>query len=64
MRCQRHHNDPPDAGWLGEVEGLKVSLAGASDKLAQIDRRISRPSTVHLGIPSAASALQATGKEP
>ena len=26
-------------GWPGEVEGLKVSLAGAQDKLAQIDRR-------------------------
>ena len=26
-------------GWLGEVEGLKVSLAGAEDKLAQIERR-------------------------
>ena len=26
-------------GWLGEVEGLHVSLAGAEDKLAQIDRR-------------------------
>jgi len=26
-------------GWLGEVEGLRVSLAGAQDKLAQIDRR-------------------------
>ncbi|MHB8341187.1 MAG: tyrosine-type recombinase/integrase [Mycobacteriales bacterium] len=25
-------------GWLGEVEGLQVSLAGAQDKLAQIDR--------------------------
>jgi hypothetical protein len=25
-------------GWLGEVEGLRVSLAGAQDKLAQIDR--------------------------
>jgi integrase len=24
-------------GWLGEVEGLEVSLAGASDKLAQLD---------------------------
>ena len=23
-------------GWLGEVEGLKISLAGANDKLAQI----------------------------
>jgi Phage integrase family len=36
-------------GWLGEVEGLKVSLAGAEDKLAQIDRR-SR-TTIDLGIP-------------
>ena len=26
-------------GWLGEVEGLQVSLAGAEDKLAQIERR-------------------------
>jgi hypothetical protein len=26
-------------GWLGEVEGLRISLAGANDKLAQIDRR-------------------------
>jgi integrase len=26
-------------GWLGEVEGLQVSLAGAEDKLAQLDRR-------------------------
>src|SRR6185437_14037272 len=26
-------------GWLGEVEGLQISLAGAHDKLAQIDRR-------------------------
>jgi hypothetical protein len=26
-------------GWPGEVEGLKVSLTGAEDKLAQIDRR-------------------------
>ena len=38
-------------GWLGEVEGLKISLAGAEDKLAQIDRRSHR--TAHLGIPTA-----------
>jgi hypothetical protein len=38
-------------GWLGEVEGLKVSLAGADDKLAQIDRR-SRNQPVDLGIPA------------
>jgi hypothetical protein len=24
-------------GWLGEIEGLKVSLAGTEDKIAQID---------------------------
>ena len=38
-------------GWLGEVEGLQISLAGAKDKLAQVDRR--HPvRTVSLGIPS------------
>jgi hypothetical protein len=26
-------------GWLGEVEGLRISLAGANDKLTQLDRR-------------------------
>ena len=26
-------------GWLGEVEGLKISLSGALEKLAQIDNR-------------------------
>ena len=26
-------------GWLGEIEGLQISLAGAHDKLAQIDNR-------------------------
>ena len=35
-------------GWRGEVEGLQVSLAGAEDKLAQIDRR-SGPQVVGLG---------------
>jgi hypothetical protein len=38
-------------GWLREVEGLKVSLAGANDKLAQLDRRTHRHSSVHLGMP-------------
>jgi hypothetical protein len=37
-------------GWLGEAEGLKISLAGADDKLAQIDRR-ARRQPVDLGIP-------------
>jgi hypothetical protein len=39
-------------GWLGEVEGLKISLAGAEDKLAQIERRTPNQNTVHLGIPT------------
>ncbi|MFC0105778.1 hypothetical protein [Kibdelosporangium aridum] len=37
-------------GWLGEVEGLKVSLAGAEDNLAQLVRR--SHTTVELGIPT------------
>jgi hypothetical protein len=37
-------------GWPGEMEGLKISLAGAEDKLAQIARR--PRSTADLGIPS------------
>jgi len=40
-------------GWLGEVEGLKVSLAGTDDKLAQIDAALHRQATrVQLGIPA------------
>jgi hypothetical protein len=38
-------------GWRGEAEGLKVSLAGAEDKLAQIDRRSHDSTTVDLGLP-------------
>jgi hypothetical protein len=37
--------------WLGEVEGLKVSLAGAEQKLAQLDERARHAATVNLGIP-------------
>ncbi|MET9885502.1 hypothetical protein ABZZ20_20675 [Streptomyces sp. NPDC006430] len=40
-------------GWLGEVEGLRISLAGAEDKLAQIDQRGSR--AIDLGMPSRAA---------
>ena len=39
-------------GRLGEVEGLKISLAGAEQKLAQIDERARRTATVHLGVPA------------
>ena len=37
-------------GWLGEIEGLQISLAGAADKLAQINRRTT--TTIDLGIPT------------
>ena len=40
-------------GWLGEIEGLKVSLAGTEDKLAQIDIALQRQDqAVHLGMPA------------
>ena len=44
-------------GWLGEAEGLKISLAGANDKLAQIDRRLHTTKTVGLGIPTISTAV-------
>jgi hypothetical protein len=40
-------------GWLGEIEGLKISLAGAGDKLAQIDRR-THGGPFNLGMPARA----------
>jgi integrase len=39
-------------GWLGEVEGLQISLAGATEKLAQTDRNRHSPTTADLGIPA------------
>lgn len=39
-------------GWLGEVEGLKVSLAGTEQKLAQLDEQARRTTTVNLGLPA------------
>jgi hypothetical protein len=38
-------------GWLGEVEGLEISLAGAEDKLTQLDAAL-KPSVIHLGLPT------------
>ncbi|MFD4630927.1 integrase [Streptomyces sp. NPDC058284] len=38
-------------GWLGEVEGLRVSLAGAEDKLAHMDRQTSGGTAIDLGMP-------------
>jgi hypothetical protein len=39
-------------GWLGEVEGLQISLTGANEKLAQIDKSIRTNAAVNLGIPT------------
>jgi hypothetical protein len=38
-------------GWLGEVDGLQISLASAEHKLAQLDELATRATTIHLGIP-------------
>jgi integrase len=38
--------------WLGEIEGLQVSLAGAQSKLDQIDRRSDNNPAVVLGMPA------------
>ena len=50
-------------GWLGEIEGLKISLAGASDKLAQIDRRRGRQ-PADLEFPAIPRPRQADNKMP
>ena len=40
-------------GWLGEVEGLQVSLAGAEDKIAQLAASLRRRAdAVQLGMPA------------
>ncbi len=40
-------------GWPGEIEGLKVSLAGTEDKLAQIGAALQRQEqAIHLGMPA------------
>ncbi len=38
-------------GWHGEAEGLQISLAGAQNKLRQLDERARQPATTELGMP-------------
>ncbi|MET7298869.1 site-specific integrase [Embleya sp. NPDC005575] len=38
--------------WLGEAEGLKVSLAGAEQKLGDLTERNRRATSVNLGMPA------------
>ncbi|MFF4345580.1 hypothetical protein ACFY00_37445 [Kitasatospora sp. NPDC001540] len=40
-------------GWLGDVEGLEIHLAGATQKLAQLDAEADRKQqAINLGMPS------------
>jgi len=40
-------------GWLGEAEGLKVSLAAATEKITQLEARAAKTvDLIHLGIPT------------
>jgi hypothetical protein len=43
-------------GWLGEVEGLRVSLAGAQYKLVHMDRQTPGGTAISLGMPRLAPA--------
>ncbi len=53
------------ARWLGEAEGLKISLASARSKLAQMDQITARRSTaINLGIPAFADAAGRTVTNP
>ncbi len=48
-------------GWLGEAEGLRVSLDGAREKLAQMDLITERrTSSVNLGMPTFAQVARTT----
>lgn len=48
-------------GWAGEAEGLKVSLAAANNKLAQIEMtRARRHQAASLGMPAFPSAASRT----
>jgi hypothetical protein len=37
-------------GWLGEVDGLQISLTGARQKLAQLDQIAAATTSTHLGM--------------
>ncbi|QCO98585.1 site-specific integrase [Arthrobacter sp. 24S4-2] len=50
--------------WLGEAEGLKVSLAGAQAKLAEMDQITERRNTTQLGMPTFTQAAGRTNISP
>jgi hypothetical protein len=39
-------------GWLGEVDGLQISLTGAREKLEQLDQIAAKTTSTHLGMPT------------
>ena len=39
-------------GWLGEADGLQISLAGAREKLRQLDQMAASSTRVQLGMPT------------
>ncbi len=45
-------NEARREGWLGEVDGLQISLDGARQKLTQIDQLTERGNSVNLGMPN------------
>lgn len=45
-------------GWIGEVEGLKISLAGAEDKLAQMRALTAKHGTTFLGMPDVSTLVR------
>lgn len=52
-------------GWLGEIDGLRVSMAGAQDKLAQIDATIQQSArTTNLGMPTFTSRGPSNSADP
>jgi hypothetical protein len=51
--------------WLREAEGLKVSLAGAEAKLAQMDQIAARRGqAIDLGVPTFTDATSRTSTSP
>ena len=50
-QLHRPHRRSPPQGWLGEIEGLQISLTGARQKLAQVDQ-ITTTTTALLGMPT------------
>jgi hypothetical protein len=52
-------------GWLGELEGLRVSLATVTEKLQSLDARITRqPAVTDLGMPAFTRSASASDARP